>query len=178
MKRHIAVAALLLVPLVVRAQLPVRVTGRGPGSIEMATGEPVSFFLEHSHELELTDDQRKRMMDIRRRLRQTNAPWVRQLDSLREFVGLSLEPEQGRTPRGPALERFQKLSAPVADSMRVNNDAARNEVWAILSELQRTKADSVAKADKAPRRTERRERERGAGSGEQKADAPRTPRIR
>jgi hypothetical protein len=39
------------------------------------------------------------LINLRRRLRSANAPFMRQLDSLRESLGLSLEPCR-RAPRG------------------------------------------------------------------------------
>ena len=153
-RRILLTAAVVVaaVPASLRAQYTqVRTATRGY-ELELSNGEPVSFFLEHASELQLTEEQRASLMAIRRRLRQTNAPYYRQLDSLRNVVGLDLEPKFRLTNRDrEALDRFQKLSRPVADSMRVNNDAARGEAWALLMAPQRTKADSIVKAERSGR---------------------------
>lgn len=146
---RLGAAVLVFLPAVVHAQLPARVNRGGGFSFELTNGEPVSFYLEHSRELELTEAQKQSMIEIRRRLRLTNAPFTRQLDSLRDALGITLEPgTRVRSSEAEKIERFQQLSRPIADSMRVNNDAARNEVWAILQEAQRTKVDSIAKFEK------------------------------
>jgi hypothetical protein len=147
--RLAAAVVIAVLPALAHAQLPARVNRGGGFSFELTNGEPVSFYLEHSRELELTEAQKQSMIEIRRRLRATNAPFTRQLDSLRELLGISLEPGlRVRDTEAEKIERFQQLSRPIADSMRVNNDAARNEVWAILLEPQRTKVDSIAKFEK------------------------------
>ena len=139
-------------PAALAAQyMPARATTRGV-EFELSNGEPVSFFLEHAGELQLTDEQRETLISIRRRLRRVNAPYYRQLDSLRNEVGLDLEPKPRLTNRDrEALARCQKLSKPVADSMKVNNDAARSEAWALLEDGQRVKADSIVKSDRGGR---------------------------
>jgi hypothetical protein len=135
-------------PAALAAQyIPARTVTRG-FEFALSNGEPISFFLEHAGELQLTDEQRESLISIRRRLRRVNGPYYRQLDSLRNEVGLDLEPKPRLTDRDrQALARFQTLSRPVADSMRVNNDAARAEAWALLEEAQRVRADSIVKAD-------------------------------
>ncbi len=156
MYRWLALVA-LMAPLMLPAQImPARVIRRG-GGVAMSDGEPISFFLEHSREIELTDAQRDTMMAIRRRLRVQNQPWTRQLDSLRDALGIDLEsPGRISDKERERFERFQKLSAPIADSMRVNNDAARAEAWAMLADNQRRKVDSLVKEDREGRGRDRR----------------------
>lgn len=133
-------------PVLLSAQvMPTRVIRRGENmTFELSDGEPISFFLEHAQQLALSEEQRVGLISIRRRLRQTNAPYTRQLDSLREAVGLSFEPRPRLDARDQeALDKFQKLAAPIADSMRVNNQAAQGEARLLLSAVQRAKLDSI-----------------------------------
>ena len=156
MYARILIATLIAVPAMVSAQtLPARVV-RHSAALEISDGEPVSFFIEHSKELELTDGQRDSLMALRRRLRTQNGSYMRSLDSLRNVLGIDLEPRPRTTDAERAkMERFTQLSAPFADSVRVNNDAARNEAWAMLQVVQRNKVDSLLKDDRANRIRER-----------------------
>jgi hypothetical protein len=148
---HILAAALLAgAPFVVAAQRggdPSFEGPRGAFSFQLSDGEPISFFLEWSRVLELSDAQREKMMDIRRHLRLQNAAYVKQLDSLRELAGIDMM-ERGRLTQKDreAFERFARWSKPVADSIRVNNDAARAEAMALLAETQRVRVDSIVVA--------------------------------
>jgi hypothetical protein len=84
-------------------------------------------------------------MSLRRRLRATNAPFMRQLDSLRETLGISLEPRQ----RGLSdedrkkLQRLEQLSQPITDSIKVNNDAANLQARGLLDSVQVVRLDSL-----------------------------------
>jgi hypothetical protein len=156
MYRRLALVA-SFAPVVLSAQvMPARVV-RHSGGLAISDGEPISFFIEHSREIELTAAQKDTMMAIRRRLRAQNADYTRQLDSLRDAMGIDLEPRTRLSDRDrERLERFQKLSAPIADSMRVNNDAAKAEAWALLLPSQRTKVDSIVKQDREGQGRDRR----------------------
>jgi len=134
-----------------RAQTIVQRTGReGLYVFELSDGEPISFFLEHSHELQLTDSQRVSLMDVRRRLRQTNSPFMRQLDSLRQVNGVSLEPRARLSADDrSALQRFQLGSQTVVDSVRANNQAAQQEARTLLNDKQRAVLDSLATTDRS-----------------------------
>jgi Spy/CpxP family protein refolding chaperone len=148
MRTLVLVAGALLgaTPVVLAAQLmPTRVIRRGAGlGFELSDGEPISFFLENSKELGLSDEQKDQLIDIRRRLRRTNAPFMRQLDSLRESLGISLEPRPRLIPgEVEAFQRLQLLSQPIVDSMRVNNQTAQAEARAILRDHQRATLDSL-----------------------------------
>jgi hypothetical protein len=126
--------------------------GRGGITFELSDGEPISFFLEHSKDLELTDSQRASLIEIRRRLRATNAPFMRQLDSLRELVGLSMETRARLQPGDEEkLARLRRISQPVVDSMRANNQVAQQEARLLLEERQLVKLDSVATAQREGR---------------------------
>ncbi len=117
---------------------------RGAVTLDLSSGEPISFYLEISRELGLSEDQKTRLMNMRRRLRVQNGPYMKQLDSLRDLAGVELG-ERGRLTSDDreALERFRTWSRPVIDSIRVNNDLARREVQAMLDERQRATADSL-----------------------------------
>jgi hypothetical protein len=141
------VLILLALPAVLPAQLmPATVIRRsGTNGLAMSDGEPISFVLEHANELDLTDPQRTGLINLRRRLRSSNEPFMRQLDSLRESLGLSLEPR----PRGlddddrKKLQRFEDLSRPVADSIKINNDAATLQMRGLLDSAQVVRLDSL-----------------------------------
>jgi hypothetical protein len=83
-------------------------------------------------------------MEIRRRLRQRNAPWTSKMDSLRELAGVDMGERARLTARDrEALARFEEWSKPVVDSIRVNNDASRAEARLLLFDDQRRRADSI-----------------------------------
>ncbi|HSA54838.1 MAG TPA: hypothetical protein VLE53_04000 [Gemmatimonadaceae bacterium] len=108
----------------------------------MSDGEPISYLLEHSKLLDLTDAQKSSLMDIRRWLRQQTAPFMRQMDSVREYLGISLERRMQRDDV-EALERFQSSTQPLADSIRMFNDAARGEARQLLDSAQVARLDSL-----------------------------------
>jgi hypothetical protein len=143
---------LLALPVVLPAQvMPATVIRRGGADgLAMSDGEPISFVLEHSSELDLTDGQRMNLINIRRRVRSNNEPFMRQLDSLRELVGLSFEPR----PRGlddddrKKLQRFEELSKPITDSVKVINDAANLQMRALLDSAQIVRLDSLVVSER------------------------------
>lgn len=155
--RRLLVACLMAgaLPLVAEAQLPMQATVRGPRSLQLSDGEPISFFMELSRELDLNDEQRTKLIEIRRRLRHDNALLVKALDSLARVSGVELGDRQRITSDDlRAMERFRIIAAPVTDSIKVNNDAARSEARLLLSEMQRSKMDSIVTASRTrdPRR--------------------------
>lgn len=139
--------SLLAVPASLPAQImPAQVVRRGAASgMALSDGEPISFILEHAQVLDLVDSQRVGLMSIRRILRSANDPYMKQLDSLREYMGLSLEPR----PRGLSeedrkkLQRFEQLSQPITDSIRINNEAARLQARGMLDSAQVVRLDSL-----------------------------------
>jgi hypothetical protein len=70
---------------------------------------------------------------------------MKQLDSLRESMGISLEPR----PRGlteedrTKLQRFQKIAQPITDSIKVNNEAANIQARGLLDSAQVVRLDSL-----------------------------------
>jgi hypothetical protein len=158
MRRIIALAfaALLGVPVAAAAQrgggAPPFYGPRGAYSFELSDGEPVSFYLEWSRVLQLSEEQREGLIEVRRKLRVQNAPFMQQLDSLRERAGVNMS-ERGRLTEEDreALKRFNDWAAPVIDSIRLNNDGARREIRALLDARQMAKADSVQQAMRDPR---------------------------
>ena len=139
------IVAILGAPAALPAQVMPAQVRRGTSGMTMSDGEPISFILEHAQMLDLVDSQRIGLMSIRRRLRAANDPYMRQLDSLREFLGLSLEPR----PRGLSeddrkqLQKFQQMSQQITDSIRINNDAARVQARALLDSAQVVRLDSL-----------------------------------
>lgn len=155
--RRLPLLILLMLPATVPAQvMPASVVGRGVGfgGLAVNVGEPISFVLEYAQELDLTGEQRTQLIEVRRRLRIANAPFMKQIDSLREFVGLSLEPKsRGMTIEDRnRLQRFEQLSQPVADSIRVNNEAARMRARSFLDSVQVARLDSISERDPGGRR--------------------------
>ena len=149
-----------LVPGMARAQggAPPFNGPRGAYTFELSDGEPVSFYLEWSRALELTDAQKTQLIEIRRRLRQVNAPLMIRLDSIREFAGVDMTERARLTAQdADALSKFRLLAKPVTDSIRLNNDQARSEIRHLLEERQMIRADSIAGAqrDSRPRRAGR-----------------------
>lgn len=150
------VTTILVVPFAASAQ---RGSGsppfdgpRGAFSFELSDGEPVSFYLEWARVLELSETQKTGLIEIRRKLRHQNAPFMQQLDSLREAAGVNMA-TRGRldTRDAEALKRFQEWSAPVTDSIRMNNDGARREIRVLLADAQMARADSLNREMRASR---------------------------
>jgi hypothetical protein len=134
----------------------------GPLTVDLSDGEPISHYLEISRELGLTDAQRTRLMTMRRQLRALNAPFMKQLDSLRDLAGVELGERGSLTADDrEAIQRFREWARPVVDSIRVNNDAARAEVRAMLTAQQRATADSIGRGV-GVRRPDRSDRRPGA----------------
>ena len=142
--------SLMLVPLLAAplgAQGVQEARGGASNGFTLSDGEPVSFMLEHATRLDLTDGQRTALIDIRRRLRRLNAPYMVQLDSLRRLMGISLEPT--RLFDGDdrlQLERFDKAAEPITTIIRTNNGGAELQARAALDSLQRVKLDSLREA--------------------------------
>lgn len=150
------VAALLVVPAAASAQrgggAPPFSGPRGAYAFELSDGEPVSFYLEWSRVLQLSDEQKEGLIEIRRKLRVQNDPFMRQLDSLREAAGVSMMERPRLTEEDrQALQRFNLWAAPVMDSIRLNNDGARREIGALLEARQMARGDSLRQAMRDPR---------------------------
>lgn len=129
---------------------------RGELSFELSDGEPVSFYLEWGRELELTVAQRQQLIEIRRRLRLVNAPFMHRLDSLREAAGVDLTPRRRLSDDDrAALRRFQQWSLPTVDTIRVNNEGARAEIRLVLDPGQLARGDSIAVASREGQRRRR-----------------------
>lgn len=160
MRYAILMAALVALPATLPAQgMPGEVRRRGEGPVDatlsMSDGEPISFVLEHAQSLDLSDRQRAGLIGIRRVLRASNSGFMRQLDSLAEYVGLNLETRpSGLTEEDrKKLQRFQQLSQPITDSIRVNNEAARMQARQLLDSVQVVRLDSIVIRERSgPRR--------------------------
>lgn len=125
--------------------MPTRVVRRGDGAgYELSDGEPISYLIEYSRLLELSEEQKTALMDLRRMLRAQTAPFMKQIDSVREQLGVSLEGRRWPADEeGKLRERLTQLTQPFVDSVRVRNDAARLQARGILDERQRLKLDSL-----------------------------------
>jgi hypothetical protein len=143
----LVLAILMAAPVAAFAQvMPAQVVRRGGTTgLAMSDGEPISFILEHAQVLELVDSQRTNLMVIRRRLRAANESYMKQIDSLRETLGISLEPRaRGLSDEDrKKLQRLEQLSQPITDSIRVNNDAARLQARSLLDSVQVARLDSL-----------------------------------
>lgn len=130
--------------------MPTQVVRRGaPNGLELSDGEPISFYLEHARMLDLTDEQRAKLIEIRRRLRADNAPFMRQLDSLRDELGISMEPQARLSEQTrEKLAKLEVISRPITDSIRLRNDAAAGEARRMLDSLQVVRADSLILAER------------------------------
>lgn len=115
-----------------------------PYSFELSDGEPISWFLEFSEQLKLTPDQKTSLITIRRKLRLENGRFMERLDSVASAVGLTLGERMRMTPdERQAIERFNKITQPTRDSIKVNNDLARAEALSLLNTAQQARLDSV-----------------------------------
>jgi hypothetical protein len=113
-------------------------------TFRLSDGEPISYFLEHSRELELSDTQKTQLMNVRRRLRARTEGYMQQMDSLRRVMGISLDPTARLTDDVlERIRRFQEAAKPLTDSVRVLNDAARNEARTLLQPGQLVTLDSL-----------------------------------
>ena len=83
---------------------------RGPLILDLSDGEPVSAFIEAGRVLELTDVQKRRLMDIRRNLRVQNKPFMSTLDSLRALAA--------RLPSGRSRRSCRRETARVPVAVR------------------------------------------------------------
>ena len=147
MRLAILIAPLLLpVPFVLSAQVMPAEVRRPVGPLAISDGEPISFVFENAEILDLREDQRTTLMNIRRRLRAVNGAHMKQLDSLREMLGISTEPRsRGLSEEDrKKLQRFEALSAPITDSIKINNDAAKMQAREVLDSAQVAKLDSIA----------------------------------
>jgi hypothetical protein len=152
MRLAILISSLLLAaPAALSAQgMPAEVR-RPMGAVAINDGEPISFVLENAQVIDLRDDQRITLMAIRRRLRAANGLYMKQLDSLREMLGIDMEAR----PRGMSdedrkrFQRFEALSQPITDSIKVNNDAAKLQAREVLDSVQVAKLDSIATRGRA-----------------------------
>ena len=143
----LVLSSLMAAPVASLAQvMPAQVVRRGGANgLALSDGEPISFILEHAQILDLVDSQRTSLMSIRRRLRSANDPYLRQIDSLREMLGISLEPRaRGLTDEDrKKLQRLEQMSQPIQDSIRINNDAARLQARGMLDSAQVARLDSI-----------------------------------
>lgn len=130
--------------------MPTRVIRRGAGAgYELSDGEPISYLIEHSKLLQLSEEQKASLMDLRRMLRAQTAPFMRQIDSVREQLGIGLEPSRrSRDDESRVQMRLAELTQPFVDSVKVRNDAARLQARGILDERQRVKLDSLVLAER------------------------------
>lgn len=145
------IAALLSATPALEAQtMPTRVVRRGGGAgYELSDGEPISYLIEHSRLLELSEEQKTALMELRRMLRASTAPFMKQIDSVREQLGFSLEGRRRPADEeAKARDRLTQLTQPFVDSVKVRNDAARLQARGILDERQRIKLDSLVLSER------------------------------
>lgn len=133
-------------PPAVTAQGPP--TGRGSQRPDSAAGpmfanpDPIGFLLERRDSLRLADSVVTQLVRINLRLFRQNAPLRMRLDSLMPDVdGGYASSMRDASPEERA--RLRERIGPIAAQMRENARVAKEAAYALLTEQQRAKADSM-----------------------------------
>ena len=143
----------LLLPAAAVAQLPGLGSlgrGRSPGKLTREQGiaipkvlNPINLMIMHRQELTLTDTQFVQIIAIKRALDSTNAPLMRQLDSVAHVlkaVPIFKEPSRQRRD---SLAAGRQLVAEVVADVNDNIADARDKAVVLLSQPQRTTIDQI-----------------------------------
>jgi hypothetical protein len=136
MRHRLTLAVLALAACVVPAPAP---SGPPPGML--AEQEPVSFLLERAQRLGLPDSVTTQLARLNLRLFGRNRPLQVQIDTLLA--------RPGERARADTLRMTPAVRARVDTLMaliRQNNVAAKDTAWAMLTEAQRARADSMMAA--------------------------------
>lgn len=131
-----ALAAIIAAACYVPAPAP-----RGPAPGMLAEEAPVSFLLERAQRLQLPDSVTQQLARLNLRLYGRNRPLQIAMDTLVARPGERARPDPERlTPEIRA--RVDSLMGLI----RANNAAARDTAWAMLTDAQRVRADSMLAA--------------------------------
>jgi len=129
-------AALMAAACYVPAPAP-----RGPAPGMLAEQEPVSFLLERAQRLQLADSVIQQLARLNLRLYGRNRPLQVGIDTLIARPGERSRPDPEHMPP-ETRARVDSLTAQI----RANHTAAKDTAWAMLTEVQRTRADSMLTA--------------------------------
>lgn len=143
----------LMLPAAAVAQLPGLGSlghGRTPGKLARDQGieipkvlNPINLMIMHRQDLALTDTQFVQIIAIKRALDSTNAPLMRQLDSVSHVLkGVPIFKEPSRQRRD-SLASGRQLVAEVVADVNDNIADARDKAIALLSQSQRTSIDQI-----------------------------------
>jgi len=114
---------------------------RGPAPGMLAEQEPVSFLLERAQRLQLPDSVTEQLARLNLRLYGRNRPLQVAMDTLIARPGERARPDPERlSPEVRA--RVDSLMRRI----RANTAAARDTAWAMLTDAQRVRADSMLAA--------------------------------
>ncbi|HEY4304858.1 MAG TPA: hypothetical protein VGM82_10350 [Gemmatimonadaceae bacterium] len=130
---------------------------REPGLTIPKPVNMLNLLIEHRQDVALSDSQFKQVITFKRELDSTNAPQMRRLDSLsRLFRGGKPMFAETSPLRRDSLSRANNVMQQVVAIVGDNNAAARDQVYALLSETQLTKVKTIeAAAEKARADAER-----------------------
>ncbi len=157
----LALPALCLLPALT-ACVPVRPPS-GPPPAMLAEDEPVAFLLERRDSLHFSEDVSIALVRLNARLFRRNQPLRFTMDTILDRAGHRAQPGMRPSPERQLPADVRERIAPLLDSIRVNAAAVRDTAWAMLTERQRAKADSLL--ERARRRGERGERQAAAPAG-------------
>jgi ribosomal protein L7/L12 len=123
--------------------------------------DPVRLLVDKRKDLKLTDDQQRQLKDLETKVKETNKPHFRQLDSLRQAMrpraGEDPDVERART----ALAREAVVG--VVRAIRDNYAASLKEALPLLDAAQQPRADELLK--KQAEKAEETLREKLGGRG-------------
>jgi len=126
--------------------------------------DPVGFLLQFRDSLGLSDSLTFQLSQLKLRLFRRNQEVQLSMDSL--MRGVRIDPRDARRDSTAVPDSVRVRIAPLRQRIRLQTAAAKDTAWAMLTELQRSRADSLQTRlrDQAGRRGEGRERE-GPGGG-------------
>lgn len=119
-------------------QRPASELGASPG----IDSDPVAAIIERRPELQLADTQVSELRVLKRDLDRANRPLREELERL----GLIRPPANVRVRAVPPTKEQQEQARPIVSEIRDNNRRAREAAMAILTAAQRTRLDSLDRA--------------------------------
>jgi hypothetical protein len=129
--------------------------GRTPGRLARDQGieipkvlNPINLMIMHRQELALTDTQFVRIIAIKRALDSTNAPLMRQLDSVGHVLKSAPIFSEPSRQRRDSLAAGRQLVAEVVADVNDNIADARDKAIALLSQSQRTSIDQIEEKER------------------------------
>lgn len=133
------------VPILLAATLAACVTTGPPGGrlarFSPTDRDPVGFLLLNRDSLALPDSTVQRLVQLNLRLFRRNQPIQNQIDSIMRDVRPTRRTEPGDSSAIP--QEIRDRARPLAAQIRAQTAAAKDTAWALLSEPQRMRADSL-----------------------------------